>query len=145
MSNINVCILSGNLVRDSELKYVGGNSTALCKFAIANNSYGGKDRDEVVGYFDLTMWGKRAESLTQYLTKGTGVIVECQARQERWTTDGGDKRSRITFNVSSLEFKGSRNGGQSQRQDDSTHDVYPDQSDEKPSGETAEFEDEIPF
>ena len=110
-SNLNKCFLSGNLVRDAELKHINS-GTALCDFAIANNVYQGQERGEYVNYFDFVMWGKRAEALAQYLTKGTGVIVECEARQDRWEKDGG-KRSKVKFTVLNIEFKGGKRDGDS--------------------------------
>jgi len=162
MSNINRVIFSGNVVRDAELAYVGAGQTALCKFSVANNQYMGSGKDDYVSYVDCSLWGKRAEALNQYLVKGTGVVCEAQFRQERWSKDGNN-RSKITFNIQSLEFKGGKgkqggqdggsysgqqgNQGDSQggTQDGSQGGPSGQKSGEQGGGQMAEFEDDIPF
>ena len=57
-----------------------------------NKKYGGK---ESVSFFNMSVWGKTAEALSQYLTKGKMVSVVCEAEQNRWenerwpTVEGG--------------------------------------------------------
>ena len=154
MSNMNVVLLSGNITRDAELRHTGS-GTALCKFSIANNVYGGKGNDEIVSFFDCVLWGKRGEALNEYLVKGTGVIVKGEARQERWQSSDGSPRSKVVFHIVELEFKGGRNsggqgggqrrgGGQRQTADEWDHDVQPGDR-QGGDNETMEFEDDIPF
>lgn len=104
MNNINKVILEGNLTRDAELTYLTS-GTAVCKFAIANNVYQGKDKDDYCSYFDIVIWGKMAEGLTKYLTKGKGVFIVTKARQNRWEKDG-QHHSKIEFHAEELSFKG---------------------------------------
>jgi single-strand DNA-binding protein len=105
MSNINLCHLEGNIVRDPEVDRVGANDTVLCKFSIANNVYAGQNKDDYVNYFDLNLWGKRAESLSPYLKKGMRVHVLAEARQERWEDkDSGKGRAKITFTVQTISL-----------------------------------------
>jgi single-strand DNA-binding protein len=87
MDQINQMVVEGTLTRDAELRYAK-NGQALCTFGIANNTYAGVGKDEHVSFFDCVLWGVRAEKLSTYLTKGTGVVLLGEFRQERWEKDG---------------------------------------------------------
>lgn len=124
---LNKVFLEGNLVRDAETRHTSG-GTALCKFAIAVSEYR-KDAEDKTHFFDLVLWGSRAEALGQYLTKGKGVIVEAKAVQNSWTQEDGGRRSKVEFHVDGLSFKGSRGGAKG--------------TEVRPQDES--FEDDIPF
>ncbi|ADK81297.1 single-stranded DNA-binding protein [Sediminispirochaeta smaragdinae] len=106
----------GRVTRDAEFRYTNG-GTQLCKFSIASN-YSRKVRDnwqDEVSYFDFTLFGKRAEALAQYLTKGQQVVVSGQLRQDRWE-DNGEKRSRVAFFAQDVQLIGGKPAGQSNGQ-----------------------------
>ncbi|KKK56273.1 hypothetical protein LCGC14_3066170, partial [marine sediment metagenome] len=67
-NDINVITLVGRLTRDSELKYTNS-GTAICKFSLAVNRKKRQDEQwvEEVSYFDITLWGKLGEAISQYL------------------------------------------------------------------------------
>jgi len=91
-------------VRDPELKSAG--QTLVCYFAIAVND-GTKDREHV-SYFDCKAWGKRAEAINKYFQKGSPILLECRAYQERWNDQAGKVHTKIVFNVESFEFVGGK-------------------------------------
>ena len=103
-NDINSVVLVGRITRDCELKYTQG-GTAVAKGSVAVNRYGGKDKDEEVSFIDFALWGKQAESVSQYLLKGRQVCIQGDLRQSRWEQDG-QKMSRIEVNVSSLQLLG---------------------------------------
>ena len=109
-NDINVVILVGRLTRASELKYTNG-GTAVCKFSIAVNrrKKSGDQYVDEVSYFDIVLWGKIGESLTQYLQKGQQVAVHGELRQNRWEQDG-QSRSKIEIIASNIELLGKANG-----------------------------------
>ena len=87
---------TGNVVRDAELKIVGAKETPLATFSIAvNQGYGD---NEHTSFFNMQMWGVKAEKLAQYLVKGKKVVVSGEPKQERWDTDAG-KRSKVVVTV----------------------------------------------
>jgi len=108
MQNINKVFLNGGLVRDAELTYTQG-GMAIVKFSIAVNTTkkNGDSYEDVPNYFDLTMMGKRAESLNQYLKKGQRVSVDGSLRQDRWEKDG-QKHSKVSIIVDNIELIGNR-------------------------------------
>jgi single-strand DNA-binding protein len=70
-----------------------------------------------VNYIDITLWGKQAESLSQYLAKGKQIAVDGKLKQERWTDrDTGNNRSKLGVVAFSIQLLGSgnHNGGESQ-------------------------------
>ena len=132
MSDVNKVILVGRLVRDAELKYTN-TGTALSVFSIAANEYYKSDNEkkEIVSYFEITMWGKRAESLSKYLLKGNQICVVGRLKQDRWTQDGAN-RSKIKIVCEDIQLLGSKNK--------KNEDV------KQPEEQVPEvFEDDIPF
>ena len=114
MKDINTATVSGRLTRDAELRFTSG-GFGILKFSLASN-YSKKDGDQwkdEANFFDCTILGKRGESLAQYLTKGTQVMVAGELRQERWEKDG-QKQSKVGIMVDNVVLTGGKQQGQSQ-------------------------------
>lgn len=139
MTDINTVVLVGRLTRDAELKYTKG-GTAVMAFSIAVNKSkkeGDQWRDEG-HFFDCSMFGKRAESLNQYLTKGMQIAVSGSLEQQRWESKDG-ARSKIVVIVEELSMLGGKKGEKREKNDD-----HPDSVPE-PVHQIAFEDDEIPF
>jgi single-strand DNA-binding protein len=104
-NDMNVVVLIGRITRDAELKHTTS-GTAVCRFSLAVNRRVGKDKDEEVSYIDISIWGKGAEALEKYLTKGRQVCVQGELRQSRWEQDG-QARSRIEVIAETVQLIGS--------------------------------------
>ena len=104
MADINSVTLVGRLTRDAEIKSTQGGTT-FAKFALAVNRYAGKDKGEEVSFIDCTLWGKQADAVGKYLTKGKQVGVVGELQQERWEKDG-QKHSKLTVTVRSIQLLG---------------------------------------
>jgi len=143
--DLNRVILVGRLVRDAELSYTNS-GYPVCKMSLAVNRRvkKGESYEDEGNFFDLTLWGKRGESLKNYLVKGQQLAVEGQLKQDRWEQDG-NKRSRVTVELSNIQLIGSRNqsGNQSGGQHGGNKGGF--ESYSPPAGNTANFEDDIPF
>ena len=98
MSDLNEVIVSGRLTRDSELRYTP-NGTAVTDVIVASNRIWSKDSDrqEETTFVDITIWGKQAESLQEYLVKGRHIMVVGRLKLNKWETEDGDKRSKLTM------------------------------------------------
>ena len=105
-NDINNVVLVGRLTREIELKYLNS-GTAVGRFSLAVNRIkrSGDQREEEVSFFDITVWGKQAEVLNPYLSKGRQVCVSGELRQSRWEQDG-QSRSRIEIVASSIQLLG---------------------------------------
>jgi len=105
---LNQVQLIGRLTRDAEQTYTKSGA-ALAKFSLAVNERR-KQGDEWVDYahfIDCTLWGKRAESLAKYLTKGSQIGVVGSLDQQRWEKDGV-KRSKVEVKVFDVTLLGSK-------------------------------------
>ncbi|MDR2901028.1 MAG: single-stranded DNA-binding protein [Treponema sp.] len=110
MADFNHVILIGRLTRDAEFKYIT-NGQAICKFSVAVNrrkKQGDQWVDEA-NFFDVTLWGRQAESLNQYLQKGKQIAVEGELRQDRWEQDG-QSRSKVEIVANNIQLLGGNAG-----------------------------------
>lgn len=148
-NDTNIVVLIGRLTRESELRYTAG-GTAVGRFSIAvnRNKRSGDQWEEEVSYFDITVWGRQAESLNPYLTKGRQVSVQGELRQNRWEQDG-QSRSRIEVVANSIQLLGG--GGATGTTADYSRQGPP-QNEPKGTGNNAapfpgpeQFDDDIPF
>ncbi len=108
--SINRVVISGNLTRDPELRRTQS-GMAIMSFGVAVNDRRRNQQtgewEDYANFIDCTMFGNRAESLSNYLSKGTKVAIEGKLRWSQWERDG-QKRSKIEVIVDELEFMSSR-------------------------------------
>jgi single-strand DNA-binding protein len=139
MGDMAIAVLVGRLTRDAELKYTNS-GTAVCGFDIATNSRineGGQWVDKP-SYWSVAMFGKKAEGVAQYLTKGKQVAVNGEMRVESWEKNG-EKHSKVKITAQDVALLGSR--------EDSAERQEPRRSPPKPKQAPPEdnFTDDIPF
>jgi single-strand DNA-binding protein len=94
MGSVNKVILVGNLGRDAELRYTpGGAAVATINMATTEvwNDKAGQ-RQEKTEWHRVVVWGKSAESLAEYLTKGRQIYVEGRLQTRQWDDKDGNKR-----------------------------------------------------
>lgn len=100
----NKVILIGNLTKDPELRYTP-QGTAVANMRVAVNSrvkQGDEFKDEPL-FIDVVVFGKRAENITQYLTRGSGVVVDGRLRERRWEYEGA-QRSKMEIIANTVRF-----------------------------------------
>ena len=113
MANYNKVILAGNLTRDPQLSYTP-TQTPVVDFGMAiNRKWRGQDGEqrEETCFVDCRAFGRQAETINQYLSKGRPVLVEGRLHFSSWEKDGR-KHSKLRVTVESFEFLGSAQGGQ---------------------------------
>ncbi len=90
MASYNRVILVGNLTRDPELRYIPS-GTAVTEVGLAVNdrrkSASGEWVEETT-FVDVTLWGRQAEVASEYLSKGSSVLVEGRLKLDTWEKDG---------------------------------------------------------
>ena len=110
MANFNKVLLMGNLTRDVELRSTQG-GTALAKFGMAVNrkfkQQSGEMKEETC-FVDLTAWGRQAEILNQYTSKGSPLFVEGRLEYSTWESQEGGKRSKLAVVVENFQLMGGR-------------------------------------
>lgn len=152
---INRVLLVGNLTRDPEETATGGR-VIIANFSVACNNRAKieeewRDRPD---FFDCVAYGTQAENILQYLKKGSPVAIDGRLRQDRWTAQGGEKRSKVVVVAASVEFTGKGSGGGERHQaGDDSSDWYSGAGEHQvpAAGEPVEVgasqptDDEIPF
>ena len=102
----NKVILIGNLTRDPEVRYTP-QGTPIANFSLAiNRRYKvGEEQKEEVSYFDIVVFGRQAETSSQYLSKGSSVLIDGRLQQRRWDDkETGQKRSKIEVVAEVVRF-----------------------------------------
>ena len=119
MANGNNIDLVGNLTRDPELRYTpGGAAVATLNLAtteVWNDKQGQKQ--EKTEWHRIVLWGKQAESLQEYLTKGKQIYVEGRLQTRQWDDKDGNKRytTEVKADRITLLGGGSRGAGGMER------------------------------
>lgn len=117
-TDLNHVVLVGRLTRDvgSDERSFGyvSNGQARANLSIAVNrsrkdSASGNWVEEA-NFFDVTLWGKQAENLKPYLTKGKQIAVDGYLKQDRWQKDG-QNFSRVTIVANNVQLLGGRSDG----------------------------------
>jgi single-strand DNA-binding protein len=109
MSDLNRVILIGRLTRDAELKYTAsGQAVGNFSIAVDRRIKSGDGWVNEANFFDVTLWGKTAESLGKYLVKGKQVAIDGELRQDRWEQDG-QNRQKVVIVAQNVQLLG---GGQ---------------------------------
>jgi single-strand DNA-binding protein len=147
-TNINRVVLTGNLTRDPELRSTQG-GTAVCSLRVACNTRRKDASGEWVdkpNYFDVTVWGKQGENAANYLQKGRPVAIDGRLEWREWQDREGNKRQSVDIIADSVQFLGSREGGENGGRFTPQTDVPADTSDFEPAPAGAkDSDDDIPF
>lgn len=100
---MNVLTVAGNISKDADVRYTQSGD-AVCNFSIADNQ--GKDREAV--FWNCGLYGKRAESLSKYLTKGQAVTITGNVTTNKYTDKNGIERIGYNIRVNDLALQGGR-------------------------------------
>src|SRR3954465_9284202 len=148
-TNINRVVLTGNLTHDPELRHTNS-GTAVCSLRIAVNTR----RKDATGnwidkpnYFDVTVWGQQGENCAQYLAKGRPLAIDGRLEWREWEDKEGHKRQSVDIIADSVQFLGSREGGENGGRFTPQSDVPADTSDyaSAPVAAGGTADDDIPF
>lgn len=138
-------MLIGNLTRDPEVKYTPKGS-AICDLGLAINrnwtTDSGEKREETT-FVDVTFFGKQAETIKQYYTKGKSLYVEGRLNLDTWDDkQTGQKRSKLKIIGENFQFLGGKSEGGEQRQQSAPP---PRAAAPRPSDPNLDADDDIPF
>jgi len=143
MGSVNKVILVGNLGRDAELRYTpGGAAVATINMATTEvwNDKAGQ-RQERTEWHRVVLWGKSAESLAEYLTKGKQIYVEGRLQTRQWDDKDGNKRYTTEIRGDRVVLLGGgRGGGAVDRGDGAASHATPGPEPSEPLSD-----DDIPF
>jgi len=113
MANFNKVLLVGNLTRDPELKHTPSNQAVAAIGLAVNRQYTTKDGEkrEETTFVDCEAWGRQAEVMSQYLSKGRPVLVEGRLKLDQWQDKDGNNRSKLKVVIENFQFLGGRGEG----------------------------------
>jgi single-strand DNA-binding protein len=115
---INKAILFGNLTRDPELRALPSGMN-VCNFSIATNRVY-KDRDgkkqEQADFHNVVVFGRQADTVSQYLKKGSSAYVEGRMQTRSWEQNG-EKKYRTEVVADSVQFGPRSSGGGARKQE----------------------------
>ncbi|KAF0093612.1 MAG: single-strand DNA-binding protein [Puniceicoccaceae bacterium 5H] len=160
MANLNKVLLMGNLTRDPE-KRVTPNGLTIVKLGMAINrnfkTQDGQQREETT-FVDIDAFGRQAEVIAQYCSKGRGLFVEGRLKLDQWQDQQGNNRNKLTVVLENFQFVGGRgddapsSSGGGGYQDDYNQSSAPSRSQAPRRSQPAqsstpvdEFEDDVPF
>jgi single-strand DNA-binding protein len=109
MASLNRVFLVGNLTRDPELRYIS-TGTAVTDLGLAVNDRRKNANGEWVEettFVTVTLWGRQAETASEYLTKGAPVLIEGRLKFDSWEADG-QKRSKLSVVGERMQMLGRR-------------------------------------
>lgn len=123
--DINNLTVVGRLTKDPE-KRTTQSGLSVCNFSIAVGR-----GEENVSFFDVTCWKKTADAVTQYMSKGSQVVISGEIVQDRYQDKEGKNKSKVFINAHSVQFVGGK------KQDQSNEVPYgaPDQQSYSPENE----------
>lgn len=131
-------IITGNVVRDPELRATSG-GTQVCSFSVAvNYNYvQNGEKKEQVSYINCSAWGKAGEIIAQYAKKGTGILVSGRLSQRAFEDKTGAKRSATEIVVEDFNFLSGTNENSSSRSfapasNNESTDIVPDDIPDEP-------------
>ncbi len=112
MASYNRVILVGNLTSDPELRYIPS-GTAVTELRMAINdrrkTASGEWVEETT-FVDVTLWGRTAEVATEYLNKGSNVLIEGRLKLDTWEKDG-KKNYKLRVVGDKMQMLGGKGGG----------------------------------
>ena len=139
MQGLNTVSIGGNLCRDAELRATASGMAVLTFSVAVNESRKNQqtgEYEDYPNYVDCTMFGRRAESVSRYLTKGTYVALTGRLHQNRWQNKDGQNRSKLEVTADNIHFE-------SRRLDGDDHDQQ--QAEAQGDYEAQMYDEDIPF
>lgn len=112
MASFNRVILVGNLTRDVEVKYLQG-GMAVTEIGLAVNDRRKNQQGEWIEettFVDITLWGRQAEIASEYLSKGSSVLIEGRLKLDSWEKDG-KKNYKLRVVGERMQMLGGKGGG----------------------------------
>lgn len=134
----------GNTGRDVELRYLP-NGTPVADFSIASNSSRGRGegREKKTDWFNVSAFGKQAETLAKYARKGTQLLVRGKLDLSAWTSRDGEARYNADVILQEFEFAGAPVSNRGAQEAEAVATISAAQTGSEEIADAAEMDDEI--
>ena len=105
MNDINKIFLIGRLTKDLEVRYtISGMAIGKTSLAVNRSIKRNNDYETLVSFFEFEVFGKMAENLKQYLTKGKKIAICGSLEQDRWTDAQNQSHSNTYIIADDVQF-----------------------------------------
>lgn len=105
--NLNKVFVIGNLTKDPELKMTPSGAK-VCSFGVATNrvwyNKDTQEKNQEVEFHNIVAWGKTAELIVQYMTKGSSILIEGRLQTRSWEGKDGKKNYRTEIVAEQMQF-----------------------------------------
>lgn len=149
MGSVNKAILVGNLGRDAEMRFTAGGTPVATVSLATTEKFTDRDgqKREDTQWHRVVIWGKTAESIHEYLTKGKQIYVEGRIQTREWTDKEGKPAKTTEIRADKVVLLSSGPGGGGPRSGGGSRDRYSDDAAPADSGGSfdAPSDDDIPF
>jgi len=134
MTDINTLTIIGRLTSNCDLAYTAGGTVRLnLSIAVNRSQKSGGEWSDKASFFDVTVWGKTAENISPYLSKGKQIAVQGYLDQQRWEKDG-QRFSKVCIIAEQVQLLGGKDTGVKQQAQGYTE-----------AGSDDDSQEEIPF
>lgn len=140
---MNTVIMIGRLTRDPELRYIASTGNAVTRFSIAvDRAFVAKDAEVTADFFNIVVWGKRAETCVNYLAKGRMVAIRGRLQNNNYTDKNGNKQYSVEVIAEEVKFIDYGDKKQQGNQDNQGSNDFEGMDEE---GYRAVNDDDVPF
>lgn len=101
---MNKVILIGNLTKDVEVRYTQTNNTMVASFSIAVSRKFKKDGEQTADFINIVAWGKTAEFVSKYFSKGMKIAIVGRIQTRTYDDDKGVKHYITEVVAEEVEF-----------------------------------------
>ena len=145
MGSVNKVILVGNLGRDAEMRFTSGGTPVATVSLATTEKFTDREgqKKEDTQWHRIVIWGKTAESLHEYLTKGKQIYVEGKLQTRQWDDKDGNKRYTTEIKADRVTLLGGGGGGGSRASGSTDRGGSQGPADEPPMEPMTD--DDIPF
>ena len=114
MGSVNKAILVGNLGRDAEMRFTAGGTPVATVSLATTERFTDREgqKKEDTQWHRIVIWGKTAESLHEYLTKGKQIYVEGKIQTRKWTDKEGKEVTTTEIRADRIVLLGGGGGGE---------------------------------
>lgn len=139
MNDLNKIEIIGRLTKDignQDFAYIS-TGTAKLNISIASNQSQKRNGnwEDVASFFDVVIWGKTAENLKPYLTKGKQIAIVGHLMQDRWKDQNGNNRSKVYIVAEEVQLLG---GNDKNAQKSESYNRQPEE-------QSSDFQEDLPF
>lgn len=147
MGSVNKAILVGNLGRDAEMRFTAGGTPVATVSLATTERYTDRDgqKREDTQWHRVVIWGKTAESIHEYLTKGKQIYVEGRIQTREWTDKEGKQVKTTEIRADRVVLLSSAAGGGGERGARPTRERYSGSSEPTDVSVETPNDDDIPF